>query len=298
MFCSKISKQSQSLEMYLRGLEDGSRLAANPDCCEPEARNKDRSSKAVWCGNSLFQSKTTFQRNATCSRRLPGIISQTQMFGISDVFQHHMWKHRQGKGEWSVIPPSPPVHLGQGTSPFATLDVRKGSPTHQYCKVFGIPLCCLLSSGSRWLWLAPWTWRTSPWMYRRASCSWKAVSPAQFSILQRRHVFPPPLPHHLHLQLQPIPQCSLHWRLAQEPPPQDFPFIQHVTFPRGALPCLSLLWPFTLEEKGESAFSCKYGFFSLDEHLPLAHVAYPKWGEDDEQLHSEKEVKSEKIANS
>lgn len=67
---------------------------------------------------------------------------------------------------------------------------------------------------------------------------------------------------------------------------------------RGALACLYLCWPFTLEEKGESAFSCKWDFLSLDEHLPLVQVAYPKGGKDDEQLHSEKEVKFEKIANS
>lgn len=67
---------------------------------------------------------------------------------------------------------------------------------------------------------------------------------------------------------------------------------------RGALACLYLHWPFTLEEKGESAFGCKWDFFSLDEHLPLVHVAYPQGGKDDAQLHSEKEVKFEKLANS
>lgn len=65
----------------------------------------------------------------------------------------------------------------------------------------------------------------------------------------------------------------------------------------GALASLYLHWPFTLEEKGESAFSCKWDFFSLDEHLPLVHVVYPKGGKDNEQPHSEKEVKFEIIAN-
>lgn len=35
---------------------------------------------------------------------------------------------------------------------------------------------------------------------------------------------------------------------------------------------------FHFAERGESAFSCKWDFFSLDEHLPLVHVAYPKGG--------------------
>lgn len=173
MSCSKVFKQSQSLGMHLGGPENGFGLAANPDCCEPEARNEDWSTKSVWGGSSLF---CTVQNNIAMKCHLQqaallGITSQIQMLGVSDAFQHHVWKHRQGRSEWPVIPPSTPVCLGQGISLFATRDVQEGSPPHQYHKLFGIPLCCLLSSGSRWLWPAPWTWRTSPWTYRRASCS-------------------------------------------------------------------------------------------------------------------------------
>lgn len=60
---------------------------------------------------------------------------------------------------------------------------------------------------------------------------------------------------------------------------------------------MCLHWPFTLQERSESAFSCKWDFFSLDEHLPLVHVAYPK-GEKDDELLPEKEVKLETVQNS
>lgn len=45
MLCSKILKQSQSLETHLGCPENGFRLDANPDSCEPKARNEDQSCK-------------------------------------------------------------------------------------------------------------------------------------------------------------------------------------------------------------------------------------------------------------
>lgn len=53
----------------------------------------------------------------------------------------------------------------------------------------------------------------------------------------------------------------------------------------------------SLCRRGESAFSCKWDFFSLDEHLPLVHVAYPK-GEKDDELLPEKAVELETVENS
>lgn len=78
--------------MHLGCPEDGFGLAAHPDCCEHEARPKNRSSKTVWCGNSLL---CTVQNNIAVKSLLQqvtlvGIISQTQTLGISDAFQHHV----------------------------------------------------------------------------------------------------------------------------------------------------------------------------------------------------------------
>lgn len=110
-------------------------------------------------------------------------------------------------------------------------------------------------------------------MYRRASCSWKAVSPVYTPILERRQtLFPAALPCYLLFHLQPIPSpaftggllenlllrifhsfraCDICWRRQNLKDPM-----------RGALACLCLHWPFTLQEKSES-LSAASEIFSL-----------------------------------
>lgn len=210
------------------------------------------------------------------------------MLSISDAFQQHMWKHRQGRGEWSVIPAA-----------------------HQ-CVLGKVPVC---STGS-------------PRRFTSSSVPQTVFSPQDHADSGLPHG-PEELPHgrtdvhHAVRKLwvlstspslpSPSPaathsQFSLHWRFAQEPLAQDFPFIQHMwhflkkpNLKRSHMRCPGLLvftLAFCFGGKRESAFSCKQDFFSLDEHLPLVHVAYPKGGKDDEQLLSENEVKLAKIANS
>lgn len=56
----------------------------------------------LWCGSTLFctvQDNITVKQHLPFHQSLPGIISQTQILGISDAFQQHVWKHRQERSE-------------------------------------------------------------------------------------------------------------------------------------------------------------------------------------------------------
>lgn len=152
------------------GPEDRFGLSANPNCCEPKARNEGRGSKTLMWEHSLLHSPRQYY-----SETAPVVSSVPARNYFTDPNSWHFWwfptacvKAQAGK-KWIISHSL--HHTRQVTSLYATFGVWEGSFPHQFHKLYITALCCLLSLGSRWLWPAPWTWKTSPWMYRHASCS-------------------------------------------------------------------------------------------------------------------------------
>lgn len=209
---------------------------------------KTKAAKLVW---ELFVLHNITMKCHLQQATLLALISQTQMLSISDAFQQHMWKHRQGRGEWSVIPAA-----------------------HQ-CVLGKVPVC---STGS-------------PRRFTSSSVPQTVFSPQDHADSGLPHG-PEELPHgrtdvhHAVRKLwvlstspslpSPSPaathsQFSLHWRFAQEPLAQDFPFIQHMwhflkkpNLKRSHMRCPGLLvftLAFRFGGKRGKCFQLQTGFF-------------------------------------